>query len=174
MVEPPSPGRAGRPDGAPATSPSLAEQPHDSCVRCGRPTPLGVSLCAADNPGGIGAPSSTQVHGTIIVGVLAGLLLFAIAARFAISSSGPFDAQLTSRTSGADGSVELVVDVTNRGAGQAAASCRVAPGAFASTGVSFLTGPLRPGETRSYSQRLGAPAPGEESYAAGTLTVRCT
>ena len=44
---------------------SIASQPHDVCLKCGRPTPLGVSLCENDNPGRIKSPSSTQVHGTI-------------------------------------------------------------------------------------------------------------
>jgi hypothetical protein len=62
-------------------------QPHDSCIRCGRPTPLGVALCERDNPAHIKA--HPQVHGTILFGDrwLRGA---AAAARLASLGVGPY------------------------------------------------------------------------------------
>lgn len=145
---------------------------HDTCIRCGRPTPLGVALCDADNPGRIKGPSATQVHGTIVLGLIGGFLLFALLAALAGAGVGPFRAAVVGEASLADGSTEIVVSVTNEGSRSSAASCRLSRGGV--TGGSdavFFSEVIPAGATREFNTRLRPPA-GEETRL-GAIAVRC-
>ncbi|HSH21982.1 MAG TPA: hypothetical protein VK992_05185 [Candidatus Caenarcaniphilales bacterium] len=150
-----------------------APNAHDSCVRCGRPTPQGVALCEHDNPARIKGPSATQVHGTIVLGLIGGFVLFAFLAALATAGVGRFEAAVTGRATQADGSVDVVVRVTNSGTHTSAASCRVSRGGV--TGASdavFFTEPIPAGETREIPTVLPAPA-GNTATTPGTIAVRC-
>jgi hypothetical protein len=154
------------------------DQPHDTCVRCGRPTPLGVALCDDDNPGKVKGPSATQVHGTIAVGLVAGfILLFLVLAKVTTpAASGQLAATIPTFTLLADGSTQLVVRVTNNSSAPAAANCRVQRGGSVGAGdIEFFTEQIPPGETRDYTKvmpalRPGAPVSGSQ---AATFAVRC-
>ena len=152
-----------------------AGQPHDRCMRCGRATPLGISLCDADNPAHIGAPSTTQVHGTILVGVIIGFVLIALGARFLVTEKGPFEASLDTAVAESAGAVSVVLQVTNRGARTAAAQCRVGrKGADRSSDdLVFLTEPLGPGTTSSFARSLRAPEAPAPPWALDRLSVAC-
>jgi hypothetical protein len=155
-------------------APRAVREPEDRCVRCGRPTPAGTSLCENDNPGGIKAPSSTQAHGTILVGVIAGFVLFAIAARFATGGAGPFAASVQGRATFADGSVSVVVQVTNHGTASSPAICRVTrDGTPRQEDVEFRTASIPPAETIEVERMLSS-ATGGAAYDPRRLTVRCT
>ncbi len=104
------------------------ERVHDTCFRCGRPTPLGVSLCERDNPGRIKSPSSTQVHGTIVIGVLAGFLLLAVLLGVATAGVGPFHSAVVGAATRVDGGLDVIIQVVNGGTRTAGASCRVSAG----------------------------------------------
>lgn len=159
--------------GGPA-DPVDVSQPHDTCVRCGRPTPLGVSLCDRDNPGRLKAPSATQVHGTIVIGVLAGFVLLLVLLRFVFSGLGPFGTAVDGVATRPDGGLDVVVSVTNNGSRTAGASCRVSPnGAPADTDFVFFTDPLAPGETRQFTQTVTLPA-GAQPFQSTNVLVRCT
>jgi hypothetical protein len=57
---------------------------YDQCIRCGRPTQWGRSVCRACNPAGLPEPSRSQYHATVfitIVLVLAALTVVALLAR---------------------------------------------------------------------------------------------
>lgn len=151
-----------------------AGQPHDRCLRCGRATPLGVSLCDADNPGHIGAPSTTQVHGTILLGVIIGFVLIAFGGRLLVTQKGPFDATISGRA-GADGAVDVVLQVTNRGPSTAAAACRVGRGGpVAQTDdFVFLTQPLAPSVVTAVQRTLPAPGEGDPPWVVDSLSVSC-
>jgi len=149
-----------------------ADQPHDSCIRCGRPTPLGVALCEADNPGRIKGPSATQVHGTIVAGIVAGFVLFALAGRLA-TSGGPFPASVVGSASQVDGGTAVVISVTNGGPGEAAASCRISQSGLVGSGDDvFFTDPIPAGETRQFERLLPAPTGGSGGRLP-VLAVRC-
>jgi hypothetical protein len=160
----------------PATAPYgpvRLDEPHDTCFRCGRPTPLGVSLCEQDNPGAIKSPSSTQVHGTIVIGVLAGFVLLAVLLRVATTGVGPFPASVIGTATRADGGLDMVIAVTNDGDRASGASCRTAAGgALNNRETVFFTDPIPPGETLSFSQTLLAGANGQPLNPA-SLVVRC-
>jgi hypothetical protein len=160
------------------TAAALLDQPHDTCVRCGRPTPLGVALCADDNPGHIKGPSATQVHGTVAVGLIAGfILLFLLLAKVTTpAASGELAATIPGFTSLADGSTQIVVRVTNNSPAAAAANCRVQRGGSVGAGdIEFFTEPIPAGETREFTEVMPAPA-GALSISgsqAATFAVRC-
>jgi hypothetical protein len=130
-------------------------QPHDVCQRCGRPTPLGVSLCEDDNPGRIKSPSTTQVHGTIVLGVIAGFVLLLVLFRLGSTGVGPFPTTLVGYTTRADGGLDVALTVTNNGQRAAGASCRIsANGAPDFRDYVFFTQPIAPGESRTFTQTV--------------------
>ena len=157
---------------------TIAVQPHDTCVRCGRPTPLGVALCELDNPARIKGPSATQVHGTIAVGVVSGfILLFVLLARVTTpAAGGGLVATIPGYSSRADGTTEVIVRVTNNSAAAAAVSCRVQRGGSVGAGdIVFFTEPIPAGASRDYSRIMPAPAAGSAAsgIAPGSFAVRC-
>jgi hypothetical protein len=100
-------------------------EPPSRCIRCGRPTPAGVSLCDIDNPGHIKAPSATQVHGTMLLGVGIGVIGFLLLAQLAVRHAGPFSAQVTGYAGVATGAVQVQIRVANGGADESIATCRI-------------------------------------------------
>ena len=140
---------------------ALLSKPHDTCFRCGRPTPPGVSLCERDNPGQIKSPSSTQVHGTILVGVLAGFIALALVFGATSAGAGPFAAMVSGVATRPDGGLDVVMQVVNNGSRTSGASCRISPdGAPDYRDYVFFTEPIPAGESRQFERSLEAPANG--------------
>lgn len=52
----------------------------DQCVRCGKPTQSGHSVCKDCNPAGLAEPSRAQYHATVFITVLAVLAVLAVIA----------------------------------------------------------------------------------------------
>jgi hypothetical protein len=154
-----------------------ALEPEDRCVRCGRPTPAGVSLCPADNPGGIGAPSATQVHGTILLGVIIGVVVIALAARLAVARAGPFEATVSGSATHADGTVEVLVHVENQGQNEGPATCRIsfggAAGGAAAADLSFVTDRIPAGGAQDVTHTVAAGSVAGSRRDPEPLTVRC-
>jgi hypothetical protein len=161
----------------PVTVPSFGvdlSQPHDTCLKCGRPTPLGVSLCEQDNPGRIKSPSTTQVHATIAIGVIAGFVLLLVLLRVGSAGIGPFPSALAGYTTRADGGVDVAVTVTNAGSRPAGASCRIsANGAPDFRDYIFFTQVVQPGQTQTFTQTV-PPAPGAAALSPANLQVNCS
>jgi hypothetical protein len=157
----------------PATQPAVPTvAPHDTCIRCGRPTPLGVALCEQDNPGHIKGPSATQVHGTIAVGVIAGFIGFILLLTLTTRGAGQFDAGVTGTAMQADGALELVLSVTNTGTQASAASCRVMLGGMPNANdIVFFSQPIPAGQTRTFTRTLSLPAGSPTQPSA--FAVRC-
>jgi hypothetical protein len=156
---------------------TLDPQPHDTCVRCGRPTPVGVALCDDDNPGQIKGPSATQVHGTIAVGLIAGFILLLVLLTKATTpaAAGQLAATIPAYTTLADGSVQVTVRVTNNSSAPAAANCRVQRGGSVGAGdLEFFTQPIPAGATQDFTRIMPPPAATDGSGAqSGTFAVRC-
>jgi hypothetical protein len=160
----------------PATVPAFFDPtlPHDVCLKCGRPTPLGVSLCEIDNPGHIKSPSTTQVHGTIVIGVIAGFVLLLLLFRLGSAGVGPFPSSLVGYTTRADGAFDVAVSVTNSGSRAAGASCRIsAGGAPDFRDYTFFTDPIPVGETLTFTQTV-PPAPNAAVLQSAGLVVNCS
>jgi hypothetical protein len=149
--------------------------PHDTCWRCGRPTPLGVSLCAEDNPGGLTPPSATQVHGTILGGVIIGFVALAIVAHLVLSGVGPFPARIQSATALGDGGVDVALTVDNGGSKASTATCRITRGGVGLVSDPiFRTASIAPGQTLSLTRAVPPPPPGDPAWVPDRLVIRCS
>lgn len=149
------------------------DQPHDTCFRCGRPTPPGVSLCERDNPARIKGPSATQVHGTILIGVLGGFVGLLLLLRVVSAGSGPFTSSVAGVATRPDGGLDVVVSVANGGTRTSGASCRVSSGGVPDyRDYVFFTEPIPAGEARQFTRSL-APAAGGGALKANSVVIRC-
>jgi hypothetical protein len=142
------------PTAPPSPNPIARVQTH-GCARCGAPVALDVGLCERCNPLGLRDSSSSQVHGTVFVGVVVAIVGLALAARLAVAGIGPFQAVVAGMTEDAGA---LVVDVrlTNSGSAAGTTSCRVSDPALqgAGTPVFFVSPRIAPKETVTVAQRL--------------------
>ena len=55
-------------------------RPLRSCIKCGRQIGPDETICEVCNRAGMATPSATQYHGTIVVAIVAGVIIMAIAA----------------------------------------------------------------------------------------------
>lgn len=150
-------------------------QPHDTCVRCGKPTPQGVALCEDDNPAALKGPSATQVHGTIAVGIGIGFLILALVANWALGSVGPFTVRVLAAAGSADGGADIVFAVTNAGGSANIATCRITRGGVSTPADPvFRTATIAAGGTIEVVRTVPAPAPDDPPWVAERLLVRCS
>jgi hypothetical protein len=157
-------------------NPSLPEYdvPPSHCIRCGRETPPGVSLCDVDNPGHIKAPSAIQVHGTMLLGVGIGVAGFLLLAQLAIRHAGPFAASLTGSSTQADGTVQIQLLIDNQGSSDSIANCRVTRDGSPRSDDLALRTPSVPANSSITITRV-LPVPAEPPpYDPARLTVTCT
>ena len=150
-------------------------EPHSRCDRCGRPTPLGVALCEDDNPAHLKPPSTTQVHGTILGGVIIGFVALALLAHFTLSGLGPFPTRLLSATATDGGGVEVIFTIDNGGSKTAAATCRITRGGVGlASDPLFVTAPIAAGQTLSVTREVPPPVPGDPPWVPERLVLHCT
>ena len=155
-------------------SPIDLSQPHDTCFKCGRPTPVGVSLCERDNPARVKSPSTTQVHATVLIGVLIGFVLLLLLFRFGSAGSNAFSASVAGWSEQADGSIQVVVSVANNSSRAAGASCRIAAdGVTDFSDYAFFSDPIPSGETRQFTRVVPPPRRGATADGA-LLVVTCS
>jgi len=96
-----------------------------NCYKCGREIGPDETICAICNRAGMATPSATQYHGTIVVAIVAGVAIMAIAASLAIRGVGPFTgATLAFRPDPPD-AVMVTVQVTNEGSKEGRAKCQL-------------------------------------------------
>jgi hypothetical protein len=156
-------------------NPSLPddEVPPSHCIRCGRPTPPGVSLCEVDNPGHIKAPSAVQVHGTMLLGVGIGVAGFLLLAQLTIRHAGPFAASLSAATTQADGSVQVQLMIENQGSSDSIANCRVTrDGSPRSDDLALRTPTVPANSSITIARTLPVPAE-PPPYDPARLTISC-
>jgi predicted nucleic acid-binding Zn ribbon protein len=152
----------------------MTSEPTSHCVRCGKPTPLGVSLCEADNPGHIKAPSATQVHGTMLLGVGIGIVGFLILAQLAVRHAGPFTASVVGHSDLPGGAVEVQMMVVNGGASASIATCRITrDGTPRADDYVFRTDPIAGGGSTQVVRDLPDP-PDPPPYDPQQSTITCT
>jgi hypothetical protein len=156
-------------------APPADARPFDRCVRCGVATPVGVALCQEHNPGRINGPSATQMHATILGGVLVGIVGFLFLMRLASSASGPFDVSTVSRSVAADGAALVTFSILNTGTDQGVADCRVTrDGVPRPDDYAFRTPALPAGESVSIERSLPVPHSGSAAYVPDRLSVICS
>lgn len=120
---------------------SPAAEPTHPCARCGAPVGPGVGLCDVCNPLGLRDTAAGQVHGSVLIAVVAAVIILAVLARWSISGIGPFPATVDGvETSGAGLAVTLTV--TNEGASSGHTTCRLSRADDRGTGTAaFVTSP---------------------------------
>ena len=155
-------------------APTPGGHPESHCARCGKVTPPGVALCDDDNPGRIKGPSATQVHGTILAGVIVGAIAFLLLARLAVGAGGPYEATIVGRASLASGAAEVAIEVSNTGSSEGIATCRVTrDGGPRPDDVAFRTERIAPGAKIRLTRVLPVPAEGTAPYDLPRMTALC-
>jgi len=150
-------------------------KPHDTCIRCGKPTPQGVALCDEDNPAALKGPSTTQVHGTIAVGIGIGFLILAVVANWALGSVGPYSVSILAASGLADGGADIVFAVTNEGGSATIATCRITRGGVSSPADPvFRTESIAAGGTIQVARTVPPPGPDDPPWVANRLLVHCS
>ena len=64
----------------PRRGPALMRHSYDQCVRCGKATAWGKSVCKDCNPAGLPEPSPSQYHATVFITVLVALAALVVLA----------------------------------------------------------------------------------------------
>ena len=154
-------------------APSPSGRPISHCFRCGKETPPGVSLCDADNPGRVTQPSATQLHATILAGVVLGIALLLVLLRFAVDTSGPYGTGIAGHIVLANGDVQVAVNVTNTGETEGIATCRITrDGTPRPDDLTFRTERLAAGTTVTVTRTMSVPT-GSAGIVPERMTVTC-
>jgi hypothetical protein len=136
------------------TVPPRDTEPTHPCIRCGDPVGPGVGLCERCNPLGLRDVASTQAHGAIFLAIVLGVVLLAVAGRFAVSGIGPFTAKVDSAVPTPNGAaLAITLTVTNTGSSAGQTTCRVTEADNRGGGPSsFLLSPqIQPGATVTFT-----------------------
>jgi hypothetical protein len=98
--------------------------------------------------------ASSQVHAIAVGGILAFIVILAIAGRYAIAGIGPFQASATAVPDGTGLAVTL--SVTNQGTSVGQTTCRVSDPAdrTGSLGGFVLSPKIQPGATVTFTQHM--------------------
>ncbi|TME30719.1 MAG: DUF4307 domain-containing protein [Chloroflexi bacterium] len=99
-------------------------RPARHCYKCGREIGPDESICEVCNRAGMATPSATQYHGTIVVAIVAGVALLAVAASLAMRGIGPFRADVVGFEVNQQGAVLATARVTNEGTRAGRAKCQ--------------------------------------------------
>lgn len=98
-------------------------RPLRSCYKCGRQIGPDETICAVCNRAGMATPSATQYHGTIVVAIVAGVVIMAIAASLALRGIGPFQGEAVRWGSDPPDGILVQVQVSNEGSKPGRARC---------------------------------------------------
>lgn len=151
------------------------EVPNDRCVRCGAATPPGVSLCAADNPGKVKGPSSTQVHATILAGIFGGAISLFIILGAVSRPGGPYPVTDVAVSVATDGAPTVVALVRNDGERWGIANCRVTrDGSPRQDDPTYRTERIEPGETVELRETVPPVPAGTAPWDPERISVRCS
>jgi hypothetical protein len=136
---------------APGAAPARPEPTHP-CARCGAPVGPGIGLCERCNPLGLKDSASSQVHGSVFIGIVGAIIGLALLARLAVAGLGPFPAAVDSVMPSGDG-LAVSVTVTNEGSAAGQTTCRVVDPADRGISVSafVLSPPIQPDQTLTFT-----------------------
>jgi hypothetical protein len=102
-------------------------------------------------------PSATQYHGTIVVAIVAGVVIMAVAASLSIRGIGPFDGTAVSFVPDPPDAVVVTVSVTNQGTREGRAKCQLTARDLAGRIVRTrptVSPAVPPGATITFEERL--------------------
>jgi predicted nucleic acid-binding Zn ribbon protein len=95
------------------------------CYKCGREIGTDQTICDVCNRAGMATPSATQYHGTIVVAIVAGVVIMAIAASLSLRGIGPFRGEALRWGSDPPDAVVVELQVTNEGTRPGRAKCQL-------------------------------------------------
>jgi uncharacterized OB-fold protein len=151
--------------------PTIDTRPPRNCIKCGREIGPDESICEVCNRAGMATPSATQYHGTIVVAIVAGVALMAIAASLGLRGVGPFTGSEVAVRLGTQGTVVATVRIANEGTKAGRATCQLTAhdAAGHTLGVATtITGEIAGGRSLTYDELI----PGVDGLPA-SVTVRC-
>lgn len=107
-------------------TPSLVPttEPTHGCVRCGAPVPIADGMCERCNPLGLKQPAASQAHGTVVLGIIIGVIILFVVARISLQGVGPFQAVVADVISAPPG-LAVTITVTNQGTAAGSTTCRI-------------------------------------------------
>ena len=152
--------------------PAADPRPARHCIKCGREVGPDESICEICNRAGMATPSASQYHGTMVVGIIVGVVALAIWGSLAMRGVGPYEARVLAFEPAPPGAVEVTVEVTNLGTSRGYAKCRLSAldGAGSVLRVQPLSaGPLEGDATGNFTQRISG-----LSELPDAVTVSCT
>jgi hypothetical protein len=153
-----------------AATPGVPAQLQGRCYRCGRPTRSpDLGLCDTCNPSRLAGPTATQVHGLILASVAGALIAMALVAKLLASSTGPFPAAVIGQAVESDGTVQVVMRLTNGGATATRPTCTLTRGP-GDSGVEFLAERIEAGASVVVTKRVPASLSGSGE---GLAQVTC-
>ena len=138
---------------ASAAAPRRQLEPTHPCIRCGREgVPADAGLCEFCNPLELSQPSATQMHGIAAAGILAFILVLALAGRAVLSGTGPFSAQVLA-TVPTVGGLQVMLAVSNEGEKAASTTClvRESPARIGAPSEIVQTPLIQPGRTVQFT-----------------------
>ncbi len=94
------------------------------CIKCGREVGPDESICEVCNRAGMATPSASQYHGTMAAAIVAGVILMAVAASWALTGVGPYSANVVG-VQNAAGGVQATLSVSNEGTKAGRAKCQL-------------------------------------------------
>ena len=132
-------------------------RPLRNCIKCGRQIGPDETICEVCNRAGMATPSATQYHGTIVVAIVAGVVIMAIAASLSLRGIGPFRGEAVRWGSAPPDAVLVELRVTNEGTRTGRAKCQLT----ARDGLnlvlrirSTVSPPVEAGSTITYTERI--------------------
>jgi hypothetical protein len=104
---------------------TIDHRPPRHCYKCGREIGPDETICEVCNRAGMTTPSATQYHGTIVVAIVLGVVIMAIAASLSLRGIGPFQGQALRWDPDPPDGVVVQVQVTNEGSRAGRAKCQL-------------------------------------------------
>jgi hypothetical protein len=156
-------------------APKIEGEPSGRCFRCGSETAPGQGLCKKHNPNRLRAPGSTQMHATVFIGIVLGVVGLFLIAPFAVGTTGPYSAEVTASAGEDNGGAAIAFAVTNEGGSDGIADCRVTrDGVPRPDDLAFRTARVAAGATVIFERELTPPADAGVNYDPEELSVLCS
>jgi predicted nucleic acid-binding Zn ribbon protein len=150
---------------------TIDHRPPRHCYKCGREIGPDETICEVCNRAGMATPSATQYHGTIVVAIVLGVAIMAIAASLSLRGIGPFRGEMAGWNADPPDGVVVEVRVTNEGSKAGRAKCQLTA-RDAAQGVLRVRSTVSPqvpgGATITFAERI----PGMASQPA-SVEVSC-
>lgn len=132
-------------------------RPPRTCYKCGRQIGPDQTICDVCNRAGMATPSATQYHGTIVVAIVAGIAIMAVAASLAMRGVGPFEGKVVRWSADPPDGVVVRLQVANQGTKGGRAKCELS--ALDTEGlvlrqVSSLAPAVAGGRATTYEERM--------------------